>query len=240
MLKEIQQNMVRAYQKFRLKDITDEYTTWLSYANAGMQSRGNLYCFDYAIRNLPSSAPILEIGSFCGLSTNMITYYKEKHAAKNRLITCDKWEFDGVDRNAKVGNSSMITYAEIQEFVKRNYIQNIKMFSRYDIPFSIEMFSKEFFDAWRKRQEVNDVLGRKINLGGTISFAYIDGNHTYKFAKEDFLNCDEFLEPGGFILFDDSADLSGWGVCTLMKEVKQSPRYELVIKNPNYLFKKIQ
>ena len=62
----------------KIKDISDEdeYVEWLCFANAGMLDRGNLYCFDYAIRNLPSSAPLIEIGSFCGLSTNLITYYK--------------------------------------------------------------------------------------------------------------------------------------------------------------------
>src|SRR5687767_3117074 len=50
-----------------------EYMSWLSFANAGMLTPGNVDCFDYAIRNLPSSAPLVEIGSFCGLSTNAIT-----------------------------------------------------------------------------------------------------------------------------------------------------------------------
>lgn len=54
-------------------DISDDYVNWLCYANAGMLHRGNLYCFDYAIRNLPSEAPIVEVGSFCGLSANLLT-----------------------------------------------------------------------------------------------------------------------------------------------------------------------
>jgi hypothetical protein len=71
--------------------IGDEFVTWLCYANAGMLTSGNLYLFDYALRRLPpGNAPILEIGSFCGLSTNLLTYYKLKHGVKNRLITCDK------------------------------------------------------------------------------------------------------------------------------------------------------
>jgi hypothetical protein len=56
-------------------DISDDYINWLSFANSGMLHRGNLYCFDYAIEHLPTEAPIIEIGSFCGLSANVITYY---------------------------------------------------------------------------------------------------------------------------------------------------------------------
>jgi hypothetical protein len=55
-----------------------------------------------------------------------------------------------------------------------------------------------------------DVFGRNVVLGGSLSFCYIDGNHTYGFAKRDFENKDRFLAPGGFIFFDDSGDGSGW------------------------------
>jgi len=221
-----------------MKDISNEYVNWLSFANAGMLNRGNLYCLEYAVSNLPSSSPIIEIGSFCGLSTNLITYYKEKNNVKNRLITCDKWEFENAENKTRVGDSASITHADYRDFVKNSYIQNIKMFSRSDLPYTIELFSNEFFAAWRDNHEMSDVLSRKIQLGGPISFAYIDGNHSYDFAKKDFLNCDEFLEPGGFILFDDSADYTGWEVCKVVKEVQRSGKYELVIKNPNYFFRK--
>ena len=50
----------------------------------------------------------------------------------------------------------------------------------------------------------SDVFGRSFQLGGPISFCYIDGNHTDDLAKRDFENCDRYLEKGGFVLFDDS------------------------------------
>ena len=43
-------------------DISEEYIDWLCFANAGMLSRGNLYCFDYAMRHLPTEDPVVEIG----------------------------------------------------------------------------------------------------------------------------------------------------------------------------------
>jgi hypothetical protein len=218
-------------------NISDEYVRWLFYANAGMLDPGNLYCFDYAIRNLPSEAPILEIGSFCGLSTNVLTYYKEKHSVRNRLITCDKWEFETAQLDSMVGESS-ISHSEYRAFAMETYIRNIRMFSRYDLPYTVEMLSDDFFAAWREAAKVSDVSGRPIQLGGPISFCYIDGNHSYEYAKRDFENCDEFLEKGGFILFDDSADGSRWEVCQVVAEVKRSGKYDLIVKNPNYLFQK--
>ena len=222
----------------KIKDISNEYINWLCFASAGMLDRGNLYCFNYAIENLPSNAPIVEIGSFCGLSTNAITYYKEKWRVKNRLITCEPWKFEGIaDESAMVGDSSM-THVEYRMFIKETYLRNIRMFNRYDLPHTIEMNSDEFFSRWSNSEEVTDILGRNVKLGGAISFCYVDGNHTYEYARRDFDNCHDHLEQDGFILFDDSADGSGWGVCTVIEEIKKSKKYKLIIKNPNYLFKK--
>ncbi len=220
-------------------DISDEYVRWLCYANAGMLDRGNLYCFDYAISNLVSAAPIVEIGSFCGLSTNLLSHYKEIHQIHNPLISCDKWLFESAETGGRLSEHSALTHAEYRDFVKGTYLRNVRMFSGNDLPFTIEAFSDEFFAAWREAQEVIDVFGRSIRLGGPISFCFVDGNHSYEYVKRDFENCDQFLERGGFILFDDSSDGSGWDVCWLMREVLQSGRYELVIKNPNYLFRKL-
>jgi hypothetical protein len=33
-------------------------------------------------------------------------------------------------------------------------------------------------------------------------------------------------------------DGSGWDVCDVVKEVERLPNYELVMKNPNYMFRK--
>jgi hypothetical protein len=219
-------------------DISDEYIRWLCYANAGMLDRGNLYCFDYAISHLVSDAPMLEIGSFCGLSTNVLSYYKKLHQITNPLITCDKWMFESAEKGGALSEHTLLTHDEYRDFVKSTYLRNVNMFSRDDLPHTVEVFSDEFFAAWRESRQVVDVFGRSVRLGGPISFCYVDGNHSYEYVRRDFENCDEFLEPGGFIFFDDSADGSGWDVCRLMPEVQKSGRYELIIKNPHYLFRK--
>ncbi|HEX8475894.1 MAG TPA: class I SAM-dependent methyltransferase [Pyrinomonadaceae bacterium] len=229
--------IIDSEQQILLTDQSDSTTDWLSFANAGMLERGNHYCFDYVMRNLPSDAPMLEIGSFCGLSTNFITYYKKKHNIKNRLFNCDRWEFENTHKSSMLDDLG-ITHGEYRQFVKESYMRNVQMFSRVDLPYTIEMFSDEFFDAWRKAAHVSDVFDRPVTLGGALSFCYIDGNHSYEFARRDYENADEFLERGGFILFDDSADSSTWEVKRVIEEVKASGKYDVAAKNPNYLFVK--
>lgn len=216
-----------------------EFISWLKFANAGMLDNGNLYCFEYAIENLPSNKPVIEIGSFCGLSTNIISFYLRKFNKSNNLITSDKWIFEGAEVPSAFLEGSNITHNEYKTFVKDTYIRNISFFSKDHLPYTIEQFSDDFFKLWSEDKLETDVTGRKIQLGGKISFAYIDGNHTYEYAKRDFENVDRYLEIGGFILFDDSADHSGWQVCKVVEEIKKEGRYEIIINNPNYLIKKI-
>jgi len=217
-------------------EIADEFVTWLCFANAGMLDRGNVFLMDYAIAHLPSDAPMLEIGSFCGLSTNIINYLKHKHNCINSLFTCDKWEFEN-RKTTHVGDST-VSFERYKDFVRDSFFRNVQTFSQDDLPFTIEAFSDEFFNLWHQNKTVHDVFARPIPLGGPLSFCYIDGNHTYEGVKADFENCDTFLQTGGFILFDDSV-LERFGVRRLMPEVLATGRYKLVAQNPNHLFQKM-
>lgn len=223
----------------RFIDLADEFTDWVQIAHAGLLHRGNLYCFDYAVRNLPSDAPVLEIGSFCGLSANIITHYLVRHGRPNRLITCDPWYVKGAPDGRKVGDSSL-SCSEYRTFVKESFVRNARTFSRDRLPYTVEATSDELFEAWNAKKEVSDVFGRKITLGGEMSFCYIDGDHSYDCVQRDFKNCDRFLLPGGFILFDDSDEGAPFDVNEVVAEVCRSPAYELVTTNPNCLFRKRQ
>lgn len=218
--------------------IWNEYMNWLTFVNPGMLERGNAYCFNYAISHLPTDAPIVEIGSFCGLSTNMIAYLKEKQGVINPLITCDKWIFEGVEEQVMVGDSESVPHSELRSFVRESFIRNTSFFSRRDRPYTVDALSDEFFAMWAENRKCRDVFGRDITLGGPISFCYVDGDHSYEAAKRDFGNLDRYLVPGGFVLFDDSANGESFGVCQLVKEVLVSGKYELVARAPNYFFKK--
>ncbi len=216
--------------------LNDEYITWQCYANLGMVEKGNHYLMDYAILHHPSAVPILEIGTFCGLSTNVITHFKRKHGIGNPLITSDKWEFENVNGRPFIADSPIL-FSEYKKFVKDSYIQNIQMISTDDMPFTFELTANEFFEDWKNGENCTDVLGRTHNLGGPISFCYIDGNHTYDYAKQYFLHADTYLEDGGLIIFDDST-LTEFSLHKLVPEIMAMSRYRLIAQNPYHLFQK--
>ncbi len=225
-------------QYVNTKTVSDEYINWLTFANAGMLDKGNIYAMRYAIENMASESPMLEIGSFCGLSTNVMSYFISAQGKKNKLISCDKWLFEGSENGGDLGDSR-ISHHDYREFVKSTFMRNVEFFSPNNKPYTVEKLSDEFFALWEKGETVCDIFDRDIRLHGKISFCYIDGNHTYEFAKRDFDNVSLYLEIGGFVLFDDSSDINPFGLTKLMKEIMRSHDYELVMKNPNYLFKKI-
>ena len=215
----------------------DEYLRWLSFANAGMLHPGNVRCFEHALAALPSDAPLIEIGSFCGLSTNVLVHLLRKSGRPNALITCDPWIFEGAQGDATISGSP-VRHSDYRTFVRESFLRNVRFFSGDRLPFSIERTASDLFAAWRRGEAVTDVFGRNVTLGGPIAFAYVDGDHRYDAARLDFENCDAHLVPGGFLLFDDSADGSDWEVNRLAREVQRSQRYELVLRNPNYFFRK--
>ena len=118
-------------------------------------------------------------------------------------------------------------------------MRNVSLFSRSDLPYALEMVSDEFFAAWKEGRSVTDIFGRLLQSGGPISFCFIDGNHTFDFVKRDYENTDQFLESGGFLLFDDSHKGSMFeGVRKTAQKAYNSGKYRLVMENPNHLFVK--
>ena len=107
-----------------MKTVEDEYLTWLRFANAGMLNTGNVYAIKYAIENLPTNDPIIEIGSFCGLSTNVLSYFLRKNKKKNIIFCADKWIFEGSEESTNLGLSD-ISHADYRLFLKETFLRNI-------------------------------------------------------------------------------------------------------------------
>ena len=90
---------------------------------------------------------------------------------------------------------------------------------------------------WNENATATDVFGREVQLGGKISFAYIDGDHGYQATHNDFFNADRFLLPGGIVLFDDSSRASPYqGVHRVLDEVQKTGRYQLFADRYNRAF----
>lgn len=239
--------LIRKILKSDWKDSTDEYLNWLLVTNAGMQHKGNIFCFEEAIRNLSSDEPLIELGAYAGLSANIMTYLLQKHGKKNIVISVDPWIMRGHrDGEANVpsaylksvGENRHISREAFIDFVKKAYIRNVHFFSTDNLPFAFQLTSDDFFERWSKKETLTDIMNHPFTLGGPIAFAFIDGNHDEDFAQRDFENVDRWLVPGGFILFDNSEDGSPFGSAKVAKRIEKDARYQLIAKNPNRLFRK--
>jgi Methyltransferase domain len=191
----------------------------------GWLPQGNLESFAYCLARLPSDAPIIEIGSFAGLSLNHLIHLLRRAGRQNPVFSVDPWKFESSDHAYR---------AHLIE----TFRLNVTLFSGGSLPHHIELDSDAFFTAWASNEQRVDFFGNAVQLGGPIAFAYIDGSHTYEQSTKDFKNVDRYLEPGGFVVFDDSADYYPSGsTCTAQDAAKLST-YEVVAKNPNYCLRK--
>lgn len=209
----------------------------------GMLHPGNIYLMDQAMRQMPEGGCVLEIGSYGGLSANLLTYLLGKHGRSAKLFCCDAWVYEGF--HDRKGGTTMwmdgrtdVLRTDYMAHIKDSFIKSARLLSGQRLPSAIHLDSDAFFNYWKMGNTIQDVFGRETTLGGPISFAYIDGNHAYDFARRDMENTAQFLLPGGFILLDDSAKGQQFGSAKLAKEWSNHPDFEVVSANPHYLFQK--
>jgi len=216
----------------------DAYLPWLCTVVGGWldAGSGNLRAFDHAVRHMPGGGAVLEIGSFLGLSTCALGHLLRKYEQPHRFFNCDPWEFEEADE--PIGGVFDASSFGFRSYARSTFVRNIETFCAERRPFSIEADSNAFFADWSGRRTRKDLFGREVELGGPISFAYIDGAHSAEASRADFRNVDRYLLSGGFVLFDDSDDGGAFGSTRTAQEVARDARYELVFKAPNYLFRK--
>jgi len=213
----------------------DPFLRWLRFIVPGWLNPGNVELFDYCFANLPSRAPVIEIGSFAGLSLNTIIHLLRRHGRSNPVFSVDEWSLDGP---AEVYNSS-VPLEEYRQLVIETFRRNVSVFSRGSLPHHIVSSSDRFFAQWAAGNSTTDFFSREVVLGGPISFAYIDGDHVHEQPLRDFQNVDRHLEVGGFVVFDDSSD-ERWAECgRIAREAAERSNYRLVDRRPNYCIQKI-
>ncbi len=216
----------------------DDFLAWLSFIDPGMLLPGNVYLLDYCLQNLKVASAIVEIGSFAGLSLNHILYFARKYQRQNPVFSVDAWTFEGASASSNIAGSD-VSFLAYRQHVIETFERNNRLFSSKNLPRHIALESDAFFDAWSRNEEMIDHFGHSVRLGGPIAFAYIDGAHTYDQSLRDFQNVDRYLEIGGYVIFDDSADGSAWGSHRTATEAAALPRYRLVRKNPHYCLQRI-
>lgn len=209
----------------------------------GMLHEGNIFMLDYAVRHLPAAGSVIEIGSYGGLSTNLMAYLLQKHQKCHPFFTCDAWVYEGYHDHKNLANEHIdgrtdVLRTDYMQHIKSSFIQSVQLLSGNRLPHTIHARSDDFFNLWSDAAAVKDVFGNTATLGGPVAFAYIDGDHSYEAARRDFENIDRYLLPGGFILLDDSASGSSFGSAKWVQEVIKTKKYKAEMRNPNYLLQK--
>lgn len=211
----------------------------------GMLHEGNIRLMDHAIRHMPAAGNVVEIGSYGGLSANVITYLLEKHQKSHPFFTCDAWIYEGYQDHLQAVPTSHIDGREdiprqaFEGYIKNAFMESVRFLSPQRIPHAFHLYSDVFFEKWNSCRQEMDIFGRTAQLGGEISFAYIDGGHSHEVAWHDFTQAAAHLTNHGFILLDDSAEGKAFGSARMMTAIKKDPRFRVVAKKPNYLIQKI-
>jgi hypothetical protein len=213
-----------------------DFLNWMAFANAGMLHPGHRHLIDLAMRSLPTDDPVVEIGAFAGLSTNVLTHFLIAHRRPNDLISTDPWIFEG--EGLEYLPASTLSFEEYRKLVQGQFLQNVRFWSGERLPYAFQLASDDFFLAWRGEELRTDLFGRERTLGGPISFCFVDGDHTYEQAKRDYLHVNEFLVPGGFVLFDDSDEFGAFPQVNTVVREAIAEGYELVAENPHHLLRK--
>ena len=211
----------------------------------GMLHEGNIYLMDYAIQNMPNEGIVFEIGSYAGLSTNVILHLLNKYNKKHLLIGCDAWIYEGSKDHVGttynyIDGNDTITRTEYVAYIKNAFINAINLLHPNTRPYTCHLTSDAFFKNWNTTNEFTDVFDRTFGIHQEISFCYIDGNHSYEQTKKDFENVVSKLKLNGFILIDDSAKYMNFGSAKFIKEIKKNDRFKIIDNNPNYLIQKIK
>jgi len=210
----------------------------------GMLKEGNIYLMDFAIQNMPDEGIVLEIGSYAGLSTNVILHLLENHNKNNTFVGCDAWIYEGfndykIKSNKFIDGSNKISRIEYCNYIKRAFINSINLLHPNRKPYTCHLTSDAFFNIWKTDNKFTDVFNREFKINEEISFCYIDGNHSYEQTKNDFENVGSKLKTNGFILIDDSAKFMNFGSSKFINNIKKDKNYKIVDSNPNFLIQKI-
>jgi len=206
----------------------DEYLRWMIQMLGGWLNLGdgNCQCFSHAIRHMPPGGAVVEIGSFLGVSICAISYLLLRHDRLNTLWNTDPWAFEETEK--PIGGFFDAASPAYRDYCVETYKRNVELFAARRPPTTIAAFSDDFFRAWATSTEIADVFGKPAQLGGAISFAYIDGAHTYEAARNDFENVCRHLLPGGFVLFDDSNPRLSFGCVRTAAEAAAVPGFRRV------------
>jgi hypothetical protein len=165
---------------------------------------------DFFLRKMPKRSVCAEIGVWKGdFSARILKFVKP-----TRLHLIDPWiaesgeEYRGARYGERVTQEEMDgLYQEVRERFEEAAWQGIVSFHRSTSAEAAPLFPEEYFD-----------------------WVYVDGNHRYKFVKQDLELFLPKVKPGGYIAGDDYGSVGWWedGVTRAVDEFVASGPCRLV------------
>ena len=115
----------------------------MSWSTGGMMTPGNVDATYHALNNIGDvEGHLLEIGCFCGLSSNLITLLKRACGVSKLLFAVDPWVYGPTEaRHETFTDFTTVTWDEYQTFVREAYRSRVGFFSRDDLPHAVRHFS---------------------------------------------------------------------------------------------------
>lgn len=94
---------------FHVEDPTsvlqDPAIMWARWAIGGWLDDADIRIINHCIKRLPTRNPVIEIGSFCGLSAVVTGRILQIAKSRNRLICVDPWRFEGAQETLTIPGS---------------------------------------------------------------------------------------------------------------------------------------
>jgi predicted O-methyltransferase YrrM len=173
-----------------------EYEKWKLEIDAYSGWVGHKYFIYDFIRNLKPQV-VVELGTHYGTSFFSMCQAAKDSNLKGKLYAIDLWQGD---KHAGFYDRSVLS--EVKRIASK-YYKNLKY----------QLLQKSFDEALKQFPD------------NSIDLLHIDGLHTYKAVKHDFLNWESRVKKDGLIILHDISETKDdFGVYKLWKEIKRKYR----------------
>jgi hypothetical protein len=170
----------------------------------GQIRRDEARCLYELAQEASEKGVIVEIGSYCGLSTMALA----KGSSRNQgipIFAIDPHEYVDPDGSVRRGRWDYVPRDNIAFF------KNVLFSGMAEIVRPINLPSWTAAAGWDR----------------PISLLWVDGNHGYEAVRKDFADWSKFVIQGGYIVFHDSIDPAD-GPCQVVQEVLQEGSFEFL------------
>jgi predicted O-methyltransferase YrrM len=147
-----------------------------------------------------SAGEIVEIGSFKGKSSVMLATVA-RHYGMSPVVAIDPHNFNNPPLHVHRTSPEATTFDE--------FLKNLRDAGVADFVDPRRQYSTQVASSWNR----------------PIRLLWIDGDHSYKGAKEDFDGFFEHLQPGGIVAFHDALHEDPGPIRVFVEDILRSDRF---------------